>query len=213
MNKEHTPSPQVKEAVDAPVCAICGKPILSNSTIDHVIPQAIYKWHENYLGRDEFVRLRRSITSPRTTVRTHRRCNERKEESIVTISSLHVSRNKRSKLWKTYHSVEPYIEAFLQNKAALLEKQHQRCFLCGIPLKDGGVLRRVDDSIGRTWDNACLICHRCNCRVKSKDVKMFRLHHKNLRRGPRRPRQGQRLPRPDATAPAAGAPAKEASSR
>ena len=160
---------------EIPICAICGKPIHSFCTVDHVIPQAIYKWNEQYLDRPEFVALRRRITSPRNTVRTHRRCNERKEESIVHIAHLHVSRTKRAKLRQTYTAVEPYIEAFLQRKEELRERQQGCCYVCGKPLKDGGVLRRIDDSLERVWENACLICHRCNCKVRSRDVKTYRL--------------------------------------
>ena len=169
------PPQEVEQAI--PLCAICGKPITGACTIDHVIPQAIYKWHENYLERPEFLALRRSITSGRNTVRTHRRCNERKEEAIVQLEGLHISRNKRAKLRKTYRSLEPYVEAFLAHKAALLKQQEGRCYVCRAPLETG-VLRRIDDSVGRTWDNACLLCHRCNCRVKSKDVKTFALTRK-----------------------------------
>ena len=160
---------------EAPICAICGKPIFSNCTIDHVIPQAIYKWHEQYLSHAEFAALRKRITSPRNTVRTHRHCNERKEESIVRIAGLHVSRTKRGKLNQTYTAVEPYIEAFLKRKDELRERQQNCCYVCGKPLRDGGVLRRIDDTLDRVWENACLICHRCNCRVRSHDVKTYRL--------------------------------------
>ncbi len=158
---------------EAPLCAICGKPIVSGSTVDHVVPQAIYKWNECYLARAEFNDLRRRITSPRNTVRTHRYCNERKEESIVSVDSLHVSRTKRAKLRATFTAVKPYIEGFLENKAKLLDAQEHCCYICHAPLKNG-VLRRIDDTLERTWDNACLICHRCNCKVKSKDVKTYR---------------------------------------
>ena len=181
---------------EAPICAICGKPITSGCTIDHVIPQAIYKWNESYLSRSEFAALRRRITSVRNTVKTHRRCNERKEESIIRISTLHVSRRKRAKLRETYDAVEPYIEKFLENKKQIAEQQQDRCFICRIPLKDGGVLRRIDDTQPRTWDNACLICHRCNCRVKSKDVKTYRAH-----RGSRRKRHAPTKVHPAETTP------------
>ena len=175
-NKQiNTTIPEMPAQPEHPICAICGKPISENCTIDHVIPQAVYKWHESYLSRSEFVALRRRITSPRNTVRTHRRCNERKEESIIGLSGLHISRSKRAKLRQTYSAVEPYIQAFLENKGKLLEKQAGMCFICGKPLKDGGVLRRIDDTAPRVWDNACLICHRCNCRVRSKDVKTYQL--------------------------------------
>lgn len=160
---------------EAPICAICGKPIFNNCTIDHVIPQAIYKWHEQYLSHAEFAALRKRITSPRNTVRTHRHCNERKEESIVRIAGLHVSRTKRGKLHQTYTAVEPYIEAFLKRKDELRERQQNCCYVCDKPLRDGGVLRRIDDTLDRVWENACLICHRCNCRVRSHDVNTYRL--------------------------------------
>ena len=162
------------EQPTTPICAICGKPITANCTVDHVIPQAIYKWHESYLDKAEFSALRRRLTSARNTVRTHRRCNERKEESIVGIDGLHVSRRKRAKLRETYRAVEPYVQAFLEKKEQLAAQQQGRCFLCRAELRDGGVLRRIDDQLDRTWDNACLICHRCNARrVKSGDVKTY----------------------------------------
>jgi hypothetical protein len=178
-------------APEPPLCALCGKPITFGCTIDHVVPQAIYKWHESYLDRAEFVALRARITSPRNTVKTHRRCNERKEESIIRVDGLHVSRTKRAKLRATFTAVEPYIEAFLANKERLLEAQEHRCFLCRAPIKTG-VLRRIDDTLERTWDNACLICHRCNCKVKSGDVKSYQLARKAAtmrRRRRRRPRR------------------------
>lgn len=180
------------------MCAICGKPIHSNSTIDHVIPQAIYKWHEQYLERSEFMALRRRITSPRNTVRTHRHCNERKEEAIVSLDDLHVSRAKRGKLRQTFRDVEPYIEAFLSRKAELLERQQGRCFVCRAPLGESGVLRRIDDTADRIWDNACLICHRCNCRVKSGDVQTYRARRLSSRKNPRLTKAGVGTVRPKA---------------
>lgn len=170
-----------------PVCAICGKPITAGATVDHVIPQAIYKWNESYLEHSEFSDLRRRITSPRNTVKTHRRCNERKEESIVRVDSLHVSRTKRAKLRATYDAVEPYIQKFLEDKEKLRERQNGRCFICRAPLA-GGVLRRIDDGLDRTWDNACLICHRCNCKVRSDDVKGYKKHLRTVERRRRRRR-------------------------
>lgn len=184
------------------MCAICGKPITNGCTIDHVVPQAIYKWNERYLARAEFDDLRRRITSPRNTVRTHRRCNERKEESIVSVEGLHVSRAKRAKLRATFTAVKPYIESFLESKAKLLDAQGQRCYICCAPLK-GGVLRRIDDTLERTWDNACLICHRCNCKVKSRDVKTYRQTYKAA---PKRRRSHRRA----SVAPAASSPVPSA---
>lgn len=195
MTKEIKPATEAAQQ-EPPICAICGKPITSGCTVDHVIPQAIYKWNENYLSHAEFAALRKRITSGRNTVKTHRYCNERKEESIIRIAGLHVSRRKRAKLRETYNAVEPYIEAFLENKQKLSEQQQGRCYVCRIPLKDGGVLRRIDDTRERTWDNACLICHRCNCRVKSKDVKTYRAH-RGLHR--KRRHSGARKNRPGAT--------------
>lgn len=193
-----------KEPAESPICAICGKPIFNNCTIDHVIPQAIYKWHEQYLDHAEFAALRRRITSPRNTVRTHRRCNERKEESIVRIALLHVSRTKRSKLHQTYTAVEPYIEAFLKRKDELRERQQNCCYICGKPLRDGGVLRRIDDTLDRVWENACLICHRCNCRVRSHDVKTYRLIRTGaIRPAPKKPKA---VMPPPAEPPPAAAP-------
>lgn len=174
-----------------PICAICGKPILSGCTIDHVVPQAVYKWHECYLDKAEFNDLRRRITSPRNTVKTHRYCNERKEEAIIRVDGLHVSRTKRSKLRATFAAVEPYIEAFLKRKAELSDQQQGRCYICHAPLKKG-VLRRIDDEQPRTWDNACIICHRCNCKVKSKDVKTYRRQRNAARRRARRARAAQK---------------------
>ena len=179
---------------EPPKCAICGRPITKGCTIDHVIPQAIYKWHEQYLNRPEFIALRKRITSPRNTVRTHRNCNERKEESIVRINGLHVSRTKRAKLHQTYTAVEPYIEAFLKKKDELREKQHGRCLICGRPLMGGGVLRRIDEMLERIWDNACLICHRCNCKVKSKDVKTYRLSRSHSSRSTAKPAKVAKSP-------------------
>ena len=177
------------DSPEFPICAICGKPITSGCTIDHVIPQAIYKWNEQYLDRAEFSALRKRITSPRNTVRTHRHCNERKEESIVHIAHLHVSRTKRAKLRQTYGAVESYIEAFLQKKDELREQQEGCCYVCRKPLRGGGVLRRIDDTLDRTWDNACLICHRCNCKVKSRDVKTYRLSRINAAKPTAKPKK------------------------
>ena len=45
MNKKPSPVPAAPSApTEPPLCAICGKPITAFCTIDHVFPQAIYKW-------------------------------------------------------------------------------------------------------------------------------------------------------------------------
>ena len=178
-----------------PICAVCGLPLESNCTIDHVVPQAIYKWNESYLDHAAFTALRKQILSPRNTVKMHRSCNEKKAEAIIDISSLHVGRKKRASLRRTREAVAPYIESFLQSKVELLETQRGRCHLCRIRLSDGGVLRRVDETSARTWDNACLICHVCNRRVGSKDVKTY---HENRKARVNRTKPHRRKPQPKA---------------
>lgn len=140
------------------ICGICGKPMMSNSTQDHIYPKAILKWTPYSTDA-----LRKLINAPENIIMAHELCNTRKQDSIIQTDKVIMSGKQRETLKKLAERAQPEIDEFLRQKEALLKKQGGRCFGCGEKI-DSGSIRRIDPSQARTWSNGCVVCSRCNIR-------------------------------------------------
>lgn len=144
------------------VCAICGKELKKNVSIDHVFPRALYKWSECYLPAEEYKHIKKLIDGQNNHVKTHKGCNKVKEDEIPIVECLHIEKGQMDLLEALEDSLTDLIDNYTHNKQKLLVGQNRRCLGCGKKLKENGVLRRIDPDKKRTWDNACIVCHRCN---------------------------------------------------
>ncbi len=148
-------------------CAICGKMIHAGCTCnrDHIIPQAVYKWAPGLcpdMTPEEYRSLAHTLRGAANVCITHIRCNAGKEDTIPEIGALHVSAQKRTQIWRLHNQVFAHILRFQRFKRRLLKAQRGCCLRCGIPLDEGGVLRRRRTDRPRVPENACLLCGPCN---------------------------------------------------
>ena len=156
------------------VCAICGKEIAFTPSVDHVLPRSLYKWSEAYLSKTEFNNIKSLIESSDNKVMTHEVCNAFKEDEIPLIETLYLSDVDKSRLNDLEKSLKNIIVNYRENKTKLLLGQNRRCASCGCKIKNEGVLRRINPKRKRTWDNACIVCHKCN--LKKRDFMKKRIY-------------------------------------
>ena len=137
------------------ICAICGKEINGNPTIDHVFPKALYKWNKSS-------NIRALIQNKSNFVYAHKECNLKKEDSIINPNKLYLDDEKSRLLQTTYKNLLPVISDYETHKEEIYHYQTGKCFCCRKKIKSNAVLRRINPKKKRTWDNACLVCHTCN---------------------------------------------------
>ena len=141
-------------------CSICGKYITENFTWDHVYPRELSKWTNN-------VKVKKLIKSKYNRAPAHYKCNYRKQDLIPNVDKLHISNEQKNQLKSIYKKIEVYIELHEEEKASLLNVQGHTCYWCGRFIKTKGILRRIDPSKERRWNNACIVCNRCNDKRKA----------------------------------------------
>ena len=95
-------------------------------------------------------------------VKTHESCNKAKEDEIPTIDHLYIENDQMERLEALKDALDATISDYALHKYHLLQKQKERCFGCGKKIKGQGVLRRIDPDNDRKWENAAIVCHKCN---------------------------------------------------
>lgn len=144
------------------ICAICGKEGKVHMNTDHIIPRAVFKWNREYISDEEYALLEAQIESDANKVAVHRECNLNKQDGIPDIGKLFIERSRRFALEELLQKTGKYIAYFSEHKRILFFLQDKKCFCCGRAASEGDVLRRIDPMKPRTWDNACLVCRKCN---------------------------------------------------
>lgn len=145
------------ELARSTVCSICGRRIEGSVNVDHIYPKALYKWIPEARG------LKKILEDDNNKTYTHVYCNSSKEDTIPTISELHIPFEKKKWLQAHQDVIAPAVIKYSSEKSRILRKQRGRCFCCGKLMRnETKVLRRIDGEQPRTWDNACVICRRCN---------------------------------------------------
>jgi len=151
------------------ICAICGKPITEQKvSTDHVFPRAILKWALDF-SKEEQDELKAYIESPMNKVGTHVKCNLSKQDAIMDPDRLHLTGKHKENLRKMGDLIDKYIDNFIMHKNELLYKQDGCCYGCGKRVKYL-VIRRIDPKEPRSWDNACVVCSRCNTNIRISDL-------------------------------------------
>lgn len=144
-------------------CAICGKEITSTPTIDHVYPKALYKWSECYVSKERYRLIKRIVENSGNKLLVHKHCNVKKEEALPEIDALYVDGTTKTSLKNRAIRLEAVIETYANNKLQKIIEQKYKCFCCNKPINvNTGVLRRIQPQKKRVWENACIVCHKCN---------------------------------------------------
>lgn len=151
---------------------------LGETSVEHMVPQAVFKWTQELVDKTE--ETRRKCNSINNLALAHSKCNMVKNSEIPTeqsIETLNVSEELKDRYKKALSKNKKYIEIYNHLKTELLVTQNYRCGLCGRYMKNSNkinemTIRRKDNSLPRTKDNAILICFYCN--MKNSNTKKGR---------------------------------------
>lgn len=157
------------------ICAICGKEIKDNKTKDHYIPKAVYKWSMLDINSSEYKYLKNIINSDHNITYVHQGCNLDKLDSIIKISKIKITEDKRKKLSEIKNLCQSYIDKYKAFKNKLLKKQNNTCYKCRCEIDSyNSTIRRIKRDKYRDENNACLLCKNCNLnwyRTRSRHVR------------------------------------------
>ncbi len=153
------------------ICFICGKPLPSDEkewSVDHFIPQAIYKWTKDKEAKE-------LIRSNENLFIVHPKCNYSKDSALPTkkaISQIKAGQDVKKKLNKLYSQVQENVDEYRSIKQKTFAAQDSKCAICGKKLKiENSTLRRINNNKGRNVQNAMCLCINCNTRAGSSSQK------------------------------------------
>lgn len=162
------------------ICPLCGHELLPNANVnrDHLIPKAVFLWSKDLLNKQKYQALKRYVNSHINIYLVHERCNYRKQSALLNLTEvkkMHFSEENMTKIIKMYTSLNSQLNCYRQKAIFLTKKQKSRCFKCRRKygrksrrqLANQFVIRRIDPKKARSWENACLVCHKCNRIYKS----------------------------------------------
>lgn len=153
------------------VCIICGKPIADDPeqwSLEHYIPRAVYKWVRSS-------ELESRLESVVNLFVVHIHCNFKKDSQMPshkTIANIHANDAIKTELHQLYDQVASNIAQYHAMKQSVWDKQGRLCVFCQrpLPLKKA-ILRRKNNLLDRTKDNAMCLCFRCSTRAGSEKYK------------------------------------------
>lgn len=154
------------------VCPLCGQKFRPNSRVnrDHLIPKAVVLWSKALLPKREYNPLKRYVNSHINQFLVHESCNYKKQSSLLSLSEvrkLHFDEGSLTKVSKMYISLNSQLNRYRSKIIMLKKKQKNRCYNCRRKIMNHFVIRRIDPKKARLWDNACLVCQRCNDKYKA----------------------------------------------
>lgn len=153
------------------ICVICGKPISKNESewsVEHFVPRAVYKWvHDS--------ETKSIIEGNDNIFIVHASCNYSKDSALPTnqlIKSMHADKKTKDDMRSLYRNVEGSVDEYRAIKQSVLAKQNSRCAGCGKIISfTNSTLRRKNNNIGRSKENAMCLCESCNVRASSFETK------------------------------------------
>lgn len=150
-------------------CIYCGRDASGKCSVEHIIPQSLYKWVGVYLTDEDKHELFDLITNKNNTWCACIRCNESKNEHIINmhgINKLHIGRKSKEKIKGLLNRADTYIKDYKDMKLKILKKQKFKCYTCEFTSHniDNFILRRANHNKARSIENGVLICEKCNKR-------------------------------------------------
>ncbi len=147
------------------ICVICGQPLTKDESkwsVDHFIPQAIYKWVKD----DQTKQL---IESDENIFVVHAQCNYSKDSTLPTnqiINEMHASKKIKAEMHDLYKDAEDSVVSYRAMKQSTLDAQDRKCAACGKKLSlNNATMRRIDNKKSRNRKNAMCLCEKCNIRA------------------------------------------------
>lgn len=152
-------------------CIYCGRDAYGRCSVEHIIPQSIYKWVGAYLTAEDKHELFNIITDRNNTWCACMSCNESKNEHIINrhdINNLHIDNTSKGEIKSLLDRADTYIKDYKGIKSRILKKQKFKCYTCSFMSHniDNFILRRDDHTKARSLENGVLLCERCN-QIKS----------------------------------------------
>ena len=141
------------------VCFYCNEP-LSNPTVEHIVPRAVYKWTKEYLKESDYKRLRGVIQSRKNLVVVHESCNVGRGLSDISVE--HLSPGNRK-------FVKSKIRFYNNTIQSALENQGNKCYLCKKYINGTSYPRRKTNG-KRVIENCAVLCFKCNMKIKHKGL-------------------------------------------
>ena len=154
---------------------LCGHELLPNANVnrDHLIPKAVFLWSKdlsNKQNKREYQELKRYINSHLNIYLVHECCNYRKQSQLPSLSEvkkMYFCEEDMTKISKMYITLNSQLNHYRQKVILQKKKQKGRCYKCKRKLTNQFVIRRIDPKKARSWNNTCLVCHKCNNIYKS----------------------------------------------
>lgn len=168
-------------------CVYCGRDVQDyNKSIEHIVPQSIYKWTENILTDSEKEELKGLLTSNTNLYLAHEKCNRHKLDTIPNKSdmdALNISMNQKKNLKILISKVQIYKDKYLSLKNAVSARNNNRCKMCGCKINyKYETVRRIDNHKERNISNAMIVCSTCNDKVYANRKKRERRNKNNMRK-------------------------------
>ena len=153
------------------ICFICGKPLPKNEkewSVDHFIPQAIYKWTKDKEAKE-------LIRSNENLFIVHAKCNYSKDSALPTkkaISQINADNKVKKTLNELHSKVQESVDEYRSIKQKTFALQDNKCAICGKALTlNNSTLRRINNNKNRSAKNAMCLCMNCNTQAGSSSQK------------------------------------------
>lgn len=153
------------------ICPLCGNQFSNQSrnNKDHLIPRAVALWSKELLTKQEYSALRQHINSKYNIYWVHEDCNQHKQSVLPTLSQvrkLFYPKEDLIRISKMFISLNSQLNKYRNKIKQIKKNQNHRCYSCKRKITNQFVIRRITLREDRTWNNACLVCNRCNSKYK-----------------------------------------------
>lgn len=157
-------------------CIYCGMDLIPEEldklnkrkvcNVEHLVPQAVYKWTEESVDTEEINQMRENCSSMGNLAIVHTKCNTYKNSEILNIEEvdkLKCSEELKKTYRKTVKINEKYIKKYKEIVNCVLALQNNKCYGCRKHINvEQATLRRIDNKKKRTIKNSIALCGKCN---------------------------------------------------
>lgn len=146
-------------------CSICGKLVpFSETNVDHIIPQAIFKWTAAYMTDEEVEKYAEICRSPFNKTLTCCNCNFDKASSLDIPE--YISDEQKEFVRTSLVQMEDLLFKYQKLLRSVLRKYNYKCLICGKTIGMKNVsLRRANEHGPRIIDNAISVCFDKKCQT------------------------------------------------
>lgn len=160
--------------IDNGICPLCGKKVnrlnVDSINIDHIVPQIVFKYAHN-------TKLNNLCNGYANLILVHKTCNVKKGIDFLDADKLYLNKHRKEAIKKNIEDCKEYIDNFNKLRNEKVKNQGERCAICQAPIKSkDAILRRLDCSKMRSYENSAAICSLCNqnySRYKNRNIDIY----------------------------------------